>query len=425
MKTNVKKLSKSQVEIDFELDEQEFNAYVEKALEHFKKHVKADGFRPGQVPKDLVVKKVGNEALLMEAGDLAVKESYANLVNEQKIEPIGRPEIQIKKIAKGNPFVFTAKVSVLPEVVLPDYKNIVAGIGRPAENGISVDEKEVEDTINYLQRSRAKFHDKQAGAEKGDYIKIEYSNKDINGGQPLRDIFIFGEGGFLPDFEDNLLGMKTGEEKEFAAKFPASAPGNLAGKEGFFKVKMLAVQRMELPEINDEFAKGLGAFDNLVALKTNVREGIASEKRQSQKQRARAQMLESIGQKVSVELPDVLVEYEQERMLEDAKDQIAHYGRTTWEDYLKSIKKTEEELKKSFRANAEKRIKDYLIMRQLGKAERIEISKEELEEEMNKAVRHYTKEQAEKIDIERLKEYSKDVIMNEKIFQKLESFSKN
>jgi len=421
MKHNIKKLPKSGIEIEFELTAEEFSKYIDKALEHLKSHVKMDGFRKGQVPKEMVAKKLGDEAVLMEAGDLAVKESYAKYVIENNLEPVGKPEIQIKKIAKGNPFLFTAKFTVLPEIILPDYKKIVADI---KAKEIAVDDKEIDEALNYLQRSRATFTDKTTGAEKKDYVKIEYSNKDINGGKVIKDIFILGEGGFLPDFEDNLLGMKKDDEKEFMAKFPENAPNNLAGKEGMFKVKMLAVQIMGLPEINDEFAKGLGAFDSLVALKTNMREGITAEKQESEKQRARAEMLGKVAEKVSVEVPDVLVEYEQDRLMDDMKNQIAHYGRTTWEDYLTSIKKTEEELKKESRKEAEKRIKDYLILRQLSKAEKIEVSKEELEEEMNKMVRHYSKEQADKIDIERLKEYSKDVIVNEKIFQILENYSK-
>src|SRR3989344_6176340 len=116
MKTELKKLAKSQIQIDFELDEQEFSKYVDKALEHLKGHVKMDGFRPGQVPKEMVEKQVGNEGVLMEAGDLAVNESYNKFINEQGIEPIGKPEVSITKIAKGNPFLFKITVSVLPEI---------------------------------------------------------------------------------------------------------------------------------------------------------------------------------------------------------------------------------------------------------------------------------------------------------------------
>ncbi len=421
MKAELKKLPKSEIEIEFEIDAAEFTKYIDKALEHLKGHVKMDGFRKGQVPKEMVEKKVGQENLLMEAGDLAVKEVYTKFVHENNLEPIGDPDVQIKKIAKGSEMVFTVKVAVLPDVALPDYKKI-AQETQGVE--VSVDDTEINDAINYLQRSRAKFTDKAGGAEKKDYIKIEYTNEGINGGKPIKDIFILGEGGFLKDFEDNILGMKAGEEKEFTAKFPENAPNNLAGKEGKFHVKMELVQTMDLPEINDEFAKSLGVFDSLEALRSNIKEGVTLEKQENEKLRKRNEILSRIAQQITFELPEKMVEYEQARLFEDLKDQVAQQFNIPFEQYLASVKKTEEEIKASYKLEAEKRIKNFLTLRQLGKAENVEVSKEDLEGQMNKELQRYPKEQVDKIDINRLREYAKGTIFNEKVFEKLESFSK-
>jgi trigger factor len=231
--------------------------------------------------------------------------------------------------------------------------------------------------------------------------------------------------------------MKAGDEKEFSAKFPPASnasgvanagwentPNNLGGKEGMFKVKMLAVQTMELPEINDEFAKGLGMFDSLVALKDNLKEGITVEKQENEKQRRRGEMLEKISTKIHFDLPEKMVSYEQERLFEDMKNGVASQLKISFEQYLSSIKKTEEEIKKSFRLEAEKRIKNFLTLRQIGREEKIEVSKEELEDEMNKALRSIRQPAEEKIDMTQLREYSKGAIFNEKVFQKLETFSK-
>lgn len=438
MKTNLKKLDRSQLEIEFELDEQEFQTHIDATLLHLKEHVKMDGFRQGHVPVTMVEEKVGKENLLMEAGDIAVKKSYAKFVTENNLEPIGEPEVKITKIVpiakqsrihdgeaigtKEPAFIFTVKVSVLPEIELPDYKKIASQI---KGNEISVDEKEIEDAIQYLQKSRAKFTDKPNGAEKKDYIKIAYENKDINGGKETRDMFILGEGGFLPDFEDNITGMKVGDEKEFSAKFPGNAPNGLAGKEGIFKVKMLAVQIMELPEINDDFAKSLGAFDSMVSLKENIKGGITLEKQESEKQRKRGEILSNISQKITFDLPEKMVEYEEQRLFEDFKDQVSQNAKIDFDEYMASIKKTEEEIKKSFKLEAEKRIKNFLVLRQIGKAEHIEVSDKELQEEVNKAIGRYSKEPLGKIDINQLKEYTKGAIFNEKIFQLLEKFSQN
>lgn len=422
MKTEIKKLAKSMLEVDFELSETEFAEYIQKALEHLKGHVKVDGFRQGQVPLKMVEEKVGQETLLMEAGDLAVKKSYQKFVVENNLEPIGDPEVEIKKIDRNAPLSFKVKVSVLPEVTLPDYKAIAAKV---EGKEIVIDEKEIEEAINYLQKSRAVFTDKAEGAANKDYVKIEYQNDKINNGKAVKDMFILGDGGFLPDFENNLMGMKVGDQKEFNAKFPENAPKEVAGTEGMFKVKMLAVQIMSLPEINDEFAKGLGMFDTLVALKTNLKEGITLEKKEGERQRKRSELLEQISAKMEVELPEKMVSYEEFRLLEDLKNQITERFKITFEEYLTSIKKTEEEIKKSFKLEAEKRIKNFLTLRQVGKAENVEVTREEIEEEMNNFVKKYPKQEADKIDLARLKEYSKDAIYNEKVFQKLESFSES
>lgn len=417
MKHNTKKLEKSQIEVEFELDEAEFTKYIDKALDHLKSHMKMDGFRPGNIPKEMVEKKIGQEDLLMEAGELAVKENYTKFVKENNLEPIGQPDVQILKIAKGSPFLFKVKVAILPEIELPDYKKIALQI---KSNEVSVDEKEVEDAINYLQKSRAKFSQVNRGAEIKDFVEIEYQNENINGGKSIKDMFILGEGGFLKDFEDNILGMRVGDEKEFSAKFPENAPDGLGGKEGKFKVKMLLVQTMELPEINDEFAKGLGVFDSLVSLKKNIREGITLEKKEGEKQRKRGEILNKIAENINFELPQSMVEYEQKRLFESLKNQVAKNFKISFEEYLTSVKKTEDGIKQSYEKEAEKRIKDYLVLREIGKKENIEVPDQELEEETNKMIASYPREQTDKIDINQLKEYAKDTLYNEKVFQLLD-----
>ncbi len=422
MKTNLKKLEKSQIEIEFELTPEEFAKHFDAALLHLKSHVKMDGFRKGHVPANMVEEKVGKENVLMEAGDLAVKASYPKFVKEQNLEPIGEPEVQIKKIAKGSPLEFTVKVAVLPEIELPDYKEIA---GKIKVGDVAVTDKEIEETLTYLQKSRAKFTTENRPAAPKDFVEIKYSTLELNKGKEIKDRFILSEGGFLQDFENNVIGMRAGEEKEFKAKFPDNTPRkDLAGKETTFKVKMLSVQKMELSEINDEFAKSLGVFDTLVALKENLKEGITLEKREGEKQRARGEILEKISAKITFDLPERMIEYEEARLFEDFKNQIAQNARMNFDEYLASIKKTEEEIRKSFRMDAEKRIKNFLVLRQIGKAEHVEVSPEELAQDFEKLVKHYTKDQLEKIDTEQLKEYGRSAVYNEKVFQRLETFSK-
>lgn len=417
MKATQTKLPKAQMEIEFELTEEEFKKHADHALLHLKEHIKVDGFRPGHAPAEIVEERVGKENLLMEAGDIAVKEVYSKYIAENKLEPVGQPEVSIVKIAQGSPFIFKAKITLLPDVELPDYKNIASRI---KGKEVSITEEEVQDALNYLQKTRAKFTAEDRPAEKKDFVEITYQNKDINEGKEVDDKFILGEGGFMKGFEDNIVGMKAGEEKEFKVVFPDNSPRkDLAGKEGDFKVKMISVQKMELPELNDEFAKELGAFDTLVALKQSMKEGIIQEKEVAEKQRRRGEILDKISEKVKVELPDTLVDYEKQRLMDDLKYRINQNMKISFEQYLASVKQTEENLKQTFQKEAEKRLKGFLILRELGKKENIEVSDKEVEEELKKAMKKPFDTAQGKIDIEQLKEYTKGVIYNEKVFQKL------
>ncbi|MCX6722295.1 MAG: trigger factor [Candidatus Staskawiczbacteria bacterium] len=421
MKKKKKKLPKSQIEITFELTAEEFKEHASHAVEHMKHHVKVDGFRPGKAPAKMVEDKIKPEALLMEAGDHAVRHVYTDYIKQNKLEPVGQPDVSIVKVAQGSPFIFKAIITVLPDVELPDYKSIAKTV---KGKEVTVTEEEIQDSINYLQKTRAKFTAHNNGAEKKDFVEIEYSNKDVNAGKPVRDQFILGEGGFMKGFEDGIVGMKAGDEKEITVKFPENSPQkNIAGKEGVFKIKALSVQKMELPEINDEFSKQLGAFDSLVALKKSMKEGITMEKTEQEKQRVRGEILDAIAQKAKFEMPEAMVDYEQQRLMEDLQNKITQNLKISFEEYLASVKKTEKEIKDTYRKEAEKRLRGFLVLRELGKKESVDVTDEEVAAEVAKSIKNYSKEQLEKIDINELKEYTKGVINNEKIFIILEKMS--
>jgi len=422
MDVKSKKLPKSQVELEFSLTAEEFKEHMGHAVEHLKKHVKVDGFRPGQAPASMVEDKLKPEALLMEAGDHAVRHVYLEYIKEQKLEPVGNPEVSIVKIAKGSEFIFKAVITLLPDVELPDYKEIAKAV---KGQEISVTDQEVEDSINYLQKTRAKFTAYNNPAEKKDFLEIKYSSKDISEGKEVDDKFILGEGGFVPGFEDAVVGMKAGEEKNAKITFPANyTKKELAGKEVEFKIKVVSVQKVEYPELNDEFAKQLGAFDTLVALKTNVKEGLTAEKTEQEKQRRRGEILEKIAEKTKFEMPVAMVEYEKERLLEDLKSRINEGLKISFEQYLASVKKTEDEIKETYQKEAEKRLRGFLVLRALGIKENVEVSDQEVGEETAKALENYRNQHAghnhDEIDLNELKEYTKGVIINEKIFKKLE-----
>ncbi len=420
MQVKIKKLPDSQVEFEIEVSAEEFGRFIEQATLNLGRDLEIKGFRKGKAPKNIVEEHIGSEKILIEAGDLAVNKTYKKAVLENKIEAIFQPKIEIKKLAKGSDLVFSAKTAVLPEVKLPDYRKIASKIKR---NKVVVEEKEIENALKWLQKSRAKFTLKNQPAQKGDFVEIEYWSAQIQG-EGRKDAFILGEGHFIPGFEEKLIGMKAEEEKDgVSINIPENHPFQKLGKQITLKVKMKSIQNVELPKVDDQFAKSLGKFENLNALKKNVKEGLNLEKERVESQRVREEILEKISQASKSEIPEVLIEQEQKQMLENLKKMVSERLKISFENYLKKLKKTEKEILDSFLLKAQKKVKNFLILREIGKREKIEVSEEELREEVNKILKqHPDIGQAEKnLDLERLKEHTKEAIRTEKIFQLLEN----
>lgn len=433
METLIKQLPRSKIELEIKVPFQEFNQYLERAVLELGKDIEIKGFRKGRAPREFVEKEIGSERILTEAVELAIKENYLKAISENQIEVISQPEIEVLKIpplnkdisqidSSATSLIFLAKVEVLPKVQLPDYKKIVACCKK---NKISVTEKEIEETLKWLQQSRAKFSLKNQPAEKGDFVEIEYFSPQIENGKKIKDAFILGQGHFIPGFEEKLLGLRNGQEREeFSLVIPESHfLKDLAGKEVTFKVKMISVQRMELPELNDEFARNLGQFENLNALKKNIEEGIFLEKEIEERQRLRQEILEKISQESKVEIPEILVKKEQNQLLENLKKDINQRLNISFEDYLRQIQKTEQELLASLLVLAEKRVKEFLVLHELSKKEDIRVTDEEIEAKINEKIKYLDLNRAEKLDLEKLKAYTKEEIRYEKTLQRLEELN--
>ncbi len=426
MKTTVNKLPDFQVELEIELSSEEFNHFIDDALLKLGENIQIRGFRKGKVPPEIIRKEFSQEKILNEAANLAVQENYRKAILENNIEAISNPEVSIIKLAPGNIFIFRAKTIVLPQVLLPDYKKIAAKMKR---NQIQVNEKDIEGAIDWLKKSRTKLILKNGPAEKGDFVEIEYQSKELGAAssQPVNDGFLLGSSHFLPGFEENLIGMNAGEEKNVSVVIPENSfQKDLVGKEVNLKVKIKAVKRTELPEVNDEFAKNVGNFKNLNDLKINIKEGLTFEKEQAETQRVRGEILNKISQEMKFEIPSVLISQEQARMLEEVKHNVSEHFKVAFDEYLARVKKTEKELLDSFAKEAENRIKRSLVLKEIGKREQIEVSEHEIQEETGKILRRFPdiKTAGKELDPERLRMYTEETIRNEKIFELLENLAK-
>lgn len=432
MEYHVATLPKSETEILVTLSLEEFEPQVKRAAALISEKVEIEGFRKGKAPFDLVKNKVGEQAIYEEAAELAVKKTYPEVLQKVYSEkgsdfiPIGRPEITVTKLVPGNELQYKIKIALLPRVVLPDYREIARKVVRQ-KNEVRADEEEVAKTLLWIQDSRSPLVAVDRPAQKGDTVEIDFETRlkgvKIERGDAKNHPLVLGKGGFVPGFEDKLVDMRSGEEKSFRLPVPEDwSEKAFAGQELEFRVTMRSVQAKQKVELNDEFAGSLGKFSSLDSLKASIREGIAKEKAEKEKQRVRALIIEEISKHTQTEVPEVLVASELQKMLGELKSGIEGMG-MKWEDYLLHIKKTPEELKKEWREEAEKRVQAALCLRSIANQENIEASEEEIQERANQFLHKFgTVEQAEKdIDPEGLKEYTKGIIRNEKVFELLES----
>ncbi len=413
MRTEIKNLSESKIEILFEVPWEQVLPYLDSAASKLSENLKVAGFRSGKIPREIVEKEIGEGKVLNNGVELLIKEKYPKFVIENKLEVISQPRIEILKLVPGNPLSFKIQAEVLPQIKLPDFRKIASQC-RKKEASVSVSEKEVENTLNQLQKSRAEFKIQKRGAKKGDFLEIEYQSPQIENNKLYKDSFFLGKGKFIPGFEENLEGMKENEEKEFSLK------------KDVFKVKVKKIQEVKFPELNNEFAKKLGNFENLDELKKSIKEGIKKEKEAKEIQRKRTEILEKISSEAKIDVPESLVSFEAEDMINDLKERVRENLKITFEKYLSQIKKTEKDLKKSFFEKAKEKVKNFLILREIGKRENIEVKDEEVESAINDFLANFPDtKKAKELDINRLKDYYKGVLYNEKIFKKLENYVTN
>ncbi|KKS99812.1 MAG: Trigger factor [Candidatus Nomurabacteria bacterium GW2011_GWF2_43_8] len=348
MRVSVKKLPKSEVEIEGELEVELFESYFTKALWKIGENLELPGFRKGKVPENVLLSKIPEVQILEEMAQLALGEHYPKILEDEKIDAISRPEISITKLARKNPLGFKIKTAVLPAIKLPDYKKIaqkvIAGV-TDAEKNFEVTEKELKDTILDIRKSRApKVH------------MAEHEHK---------------EGETHPE--------------------------------------------PELPEFNDVFVQTLGPFKDVADFKEKLRENIKLEKQNLQKEKTRLKIIEEIIGKSEMDLPEILVEVELDKILYKMDSDITQMG-LKFEDYLKHLNKTKEDLRKEFRTDAEKKAKLSLILNEIAKTEKIVADSDQVAREVAAILEHY-----KEADPDRARAHAENVLTNEKIFQFLES----
>ena len=417
MKYKIEDKPKSQKEIEVTILPEDIKKHLEKAVHKLSSEIKIKGFRPGKAPLEMVKDIVGEEKVWQEACYEAINETYLEIIKKETFDIISAPKLEIIKMKANEPLVYKALVSVVPEVVLPDYKKKAKEV-LIEKKEIKVEVEEVNKAIDSIRSSRAKAVRVSRAAKNGDEVVISFQGKidgiAQEGLKREKMPIILGETKLIKDFEDAIIGAKEGEKKNFILKMPFTEGGH---KDVEFNLEIIAVNERELPEANDEFSKSLGDFSGIDDMKKKIKEGIKLEKEDKENKRIRVRIIEEISKDTSVDVPQILIDKVTENMLHEFKNQFTQNGES-FNDYLAKSEKTEEQIKKAWENQAEKRIITSLILLEIAKKENIEVTEEELEEQ----VTSYLDRTNEKdIDLNQLRSHLKEIIQNEKVFKMLES----
>lgn len=423
MKVTVTKQPKNSVELDIELDADAFQKYLARAVRRLGETVAVPGFRKGNVPEDMLVQKLGEKTILEEAAEEAAKDTYGQAIDEHTLTTVGPPKIEIMKLARGNPFHFRARAALLPKVTLGQLHSV-----KVSRKPITVTDEEIQKAIDDLRNYRRTETASLEPAKKGDKIEIDLElfrdGVPVDGGQSKNHPLVLGDGSYIPGFEDQLYGLRPGDAKEFTLTFPKDyRVKHLAGQPGQFRIKVTNLFHLHIPAADDAFAQSLGELKTMADLRAQLKKNLEQEKKDHEEQRLEGELLESIIRASQFEeIPDQLVEQEEEKMLDELEHDIQHRGMKV-DDYLASIKKTRDELKKEFAKGAERRVKSALLLRELGQAQNVSVGREELEKERAELKERYAEDPAarSRLDDEEVTRYLATVISNRKVITKLKT----
>jgi len=419
MNYKISPLNNNERQIDFELTASEMKIFVDQALENLAKDLEINGFRKGKVPKEIAEKHLEASKIWEEAAILAIKKNYNDILEKENLKVIDRPQITITKLAPENDFSFKAKVTVLPEIILPDnYKKLAQEILKKDIESEVTDE-EIQEVLAWFQSLKSQLKELDRPAQKGDILEIDFQtfceNIPLEGGSGQNHRFVLGSNHFLAGFEEQLINARKGEIKKFSLEAPPDWPvSHLRGKKLDFEVKIKLVAEKALPAIDDQLAQQIGAFKNLEELKNKIRADLSQAKRAKAEEKNKIEFLDRVSEKITLDLPTVLIEAEVNKMIEEFKNSLIYEG-LDYETYLKSLNKTEAELKNEFRPEAEKRIKYAMILEAIADANDIMVSETEIESALKNEM--IKRDQTSQIDSQDLRSYIKGRLRYDKVFK--------
>jgi trigger factor len=376
-----KDLPKSQVELEITVTPENYQKHLVKAAERISEHTKIQGFRPGKAPYEIVKRQVGEMGILNEALETIVQESFYTAVKEEKLETVGMPKIDIDKVAPGNDVVYKATIALIPEIKLGDFKKIkVETSAKP------VTDEQIGEALENLRKIQAKEVVKNGLAEEADMVMVDMDmqldNVPVEGGQAKDYRVYLSEDHYIPGFNKELFGLKKDDTKTFPISFPPTHyQKHLAGKTVQVNVKVKDVYERQLPELDETFAKALGQ-ESVERLRELLRGNLIKEAEQKAEEQTEIQILDELIKSSKFgDIPDVLLDAERKKMFYELTRDLERSGISV-EDYLKDIKKTEEQMFADFTEQAERRAKAALLSRQVAKEQNVVVEEKEIDAEI-------------------------------------------
>ena len=385
--TNVEKKEKSTVELTIQIDADQFEQAVQKAYLKSRGSISVPGFRKGKAPRKIIEGMYGSGVFYEEAINEVYPEAYEQAVQEQGLEDMGHPKMEIVEVGKEG-FTFKALVSVRPEVKLGEYKGLTA----PKEE-VKVTEKDIDEEMKPFIDRATRLVSVKRKAKKGDTAVIDFEGFDngtpFEGGKGENYELHLGAGMFVPGFEEQVIGMKAGEEKDLDITFPEDYHADLAGKQVVFHVKVHEVKEPKAPVVDDEFAKDVSEFETLADFRKDLGEKLTQRREEQAKTAFEDQILEELVANMECEIPDGMIETQVDRLMDDFAMRLQSQG-ISMADYQKMMGANAEMVRASAWPTAQKQVQLELALEAVAKAEGLEASDEEYEAEINRLAEQYS-----------------------------------
>ena len=402
------KLEKSRVALTIEASAEEFEAAVNKAYLKMRGKINVPGFRVGKAPRKIIEKMYGEEVFYEEAVNIILPDAYEDAVKEQKLDVVGYPEVELESCTKDG-VVFKCTVAVYPEVKLGQYKGLEA-----PKAEVKVAAADVNARLKEMADRNSRLVSVERAVKKGDTADIDFEGFDngvaFDGGKGENFDLEIGSGSFVPGFEEQLIGMKAGEEKDIDITFPENYTPELAGKPVVFHVKVNEVKHKEVPAIDDEFAKDVSEFDTLKELKADIKKKMTAERTEAAQRAFEDVLMAKVAEGVEAEIPHEMVELQAERMMEQFKQQLAAQG-IPFDQYLQMTGTTEADFRKQADGPAAEQVKMDLAVEAIIKAEGLEATDEDVENELKNVAEKYG------MDLETVKKYLRPEDVKEQVIR--------